>query len=107
MYEHDSSRGRLLVGSLRLYVSFAKEPYKREDILQKIPGSVILMAEYIWSTMDVYAVCAHLEYLGALFLQGNVKKGLQGALGEHTRTAQACVCVCIYIFVYCVALAYP
>jgi len=24
-----------LVGSLKLYVSFAKEPYKREDILQK------------------------------------------------------------------------
>jgi len=24
-----------LVGSLELYVSFAKEPYKRDDILQK------------------------------------------------------------------------
>jgi len=53
MYEHDSSRGRLLVGSLRLYVSFAKErlyvsfakePYKREDILQKRP---VMYYEYI------------------------------------------------------------
>jgi len=26
-----------LVGSLKLYVSFAKEPYKRDDILQKRP----------------------------------------------------------------------
>jgi len=26
-----------LVGSLKLYVSFAKEPYKRNDILQKRP----------------------------------------------------------------------
>ena len=26
-----------LVGSLKLYVSFAKEPHKRDDILQKIP----------------------------------------------------------------------
>ena len=31
-----------LVGSLKLYVSFAKEPYKRDDILQKRP--VILRA---------------------------------------------------------------
>jgi len=26
-----------LVGSLKIYVSFAKEPWKRDDILQKIP----------------------------------------------------------------------
>jgi len=26
-----------LVGSLKLYVSFAKEPYKRDDILPKRP----------------------------------------------------------------------
>jgi len=26
-----------LVGSIKLYVSFAKEPYKRADILQKRP----------------------------------------------------------------------
>jgi len=26
-----------IVGSLELYVSFAKEPYKRDDILQKSP----------------------------------------------------------------------
>ena len=25
----------MLVGSLKLYVSFAKDPYKRDDILQK------------------------------------------------------------------------
>jgi len=26
-----------LVGSIKLWVSFAKEPYKRDDILQKRP----------------------------------------------------------------------
>ena len=31
-----------LVGSLKLQVSFAKEPYKRDDILQKRP--IILMS---------------------------------------------------------------
>jgi len=33
-----------LVGSLKLQVSFAKEPYKRDDILQKRP--IILRREY-------------------------------------------------------------
>jgi len=29
--------GVALVGSIKLYVSFAKEPYQRDDILQKRP----------------------------------------------------------------------
>jgi len=36
-----------LVGSLQLYVSFGKEPYKRDDILQKRPiilKSLIIVA---------------------------------------------------------------
>jgi len=37
-YLKESSMGWLrLVGSLKLQVSFAKEPYKRDDILQKRP----------------------------------------------------------------------
>jgi len=34
---HFYMRWLRLVGSLKLYVSFAKEPYKRDDILQKRP----------------------------------------------------------------------
>jgi len=30
-----------LVGSLKLQVCFAKEPYKRDDILQKRPANII------------------------------------------------------------------
>ena len=37
-YSQILNMGRLrLVGSLKLYVSFAKEPFKRDDILQKRP----------------------------------------------------------------------
>jgi len=36
------------VGSLKLYVSFAKEPYKRDDILQKRP--MILRRQLIVAT---------------------------------------------------------
>ena len=32
-----------LVGSIKLYVSFAKEPYKRDDILQKRPVSLSIL----------------------------------------------------------------
>jgi len=42
-----------LVGSLKLQVSFAKEPYKREDILEKRP--IILR-----SLLFVATPCAHL-----------------------------------------------
>ena len=37
-----------IVGSLQLYVSFAKEPYKRDDILQKRP--IILRSLLIIAT---------------------------------------------------------
>jgi len=33
----EDAEGRRLVGSIIFYFSFAKEPYKRDDILQKRP----------------------------------------------------------------------
>ena len=42
-----------VVGSLKIYVSFAKEPYKRDDILQKRP--MILKSLLIVATPYVYA----------------------------------------------------
>ena len=41
-----------LVGSLRLYVSFAKEPYERDDILQRRP--IILRSRLIAATPYPY-----------------------------------------------------
>ena len=41
-----------LVGSLKFQVSFAKEPYKRDDILQKRP--IILKSLLIVATLFVY-----------------------------------------------------
>jgi len=46
-----------LVGSLKLYVSFAKEPYKRDDILQKRP--MILRSLLIVSTPSLFLSPSH------------------------------------------------
>jgi len=43
-----------LVGSLKLYFSFAKEPYERDDILQKRP--IILRSLLIVATPYIYHV---------------------------------------------------
>jgi len=62
-----------LVGSIQLLVSFAKEPYKRDDILQKRP--VILSIRLIVAT----------PYLDAQRLMDTISNGLvcgvDGALG--------------------------
>ena len=52
-----------LVGSLKWQVSFAKEPYKRDDILQKRP--IILRSLLIVATPYVY-VCDNLHLQGGL-----------------------------------------
>ena len=54
-----------LVGSLKLYVSFAKEPYKIEDILQKKPiilRSLLIVASpyrcvYTYRCIHIYYSC--------------------------------------------------
>jgi len=43
-----------IIGSLKLQVSFAKEPYKRDDILQKRP--VILRSLLIVATPQYEAI---------------------------------------------------
>jgi len=48
--------GRLRwVGSIKLYVSFAKEPYKRDDILQKRPTivSILLTVATAYSRLQI------------------------------------------------------
>jgi len=64
-----------LVGSLKLQVSFAKEPYKRDDILQKRPiilrSLLIVATPYVFLCADlriIHASCGVLIYLKFLFL---------------------------------------
>ena len=61
----ESAMGWLrVVGSLKLQVSFAKEPYKREDILQKRPiilRSLLIVATPYYVTSDrvtIVSLCA-------------------------------------------------
>ena len=49
-----------MVGSSKLYVSFAKEPYKRDCILQKRP--IILRSLLIVATPYARYSLLHLEY---------------------------------------------
>ena len=50
-----------LVGSLKLYVSFAKEPYQRDDVLQKRP---IIFFFYMWHELLQY--CYGVATIGRL-----------------------------------------
>ena len=50
-----------LVGSFKLHVSFVKEPYKRDDILQKRP--IILRSLLIVATPNPAYVCVYVIYL--------------------------------------------
>jgi len=61
-----------LVGSLKLYVSFAKEPHKKDEIVQKRP--IILRSLLIVATPSQFRWCI-------------VAKGA------------FCACVCVYVCV--------
>ena len=54
------------VGSLKLYVSFATEPYKRDDILQTRP-MYLHVCMYVYTGMCVYRhirVCVYIDIYG-------------------------------------------
>ena len=57
--------GATIVGSLKLCVSFAKEPYKKDDILQKRPmilrSLLIVATQYAktWSHVPTYRSVLH------------------------------------------------
>jgi len=59
-----------LVGSLKLWVSFAKEPYKKEDILQKRP--VILMSLLIVATPYVFVSTVYVRMYVYIYLYVHV-----------------------------------
>jgi len=58
-----------LIGSLKLQVSFAKEPYKRDDILQK--RRIILRSPLIVATPYDYTMNASFIYLMCLIIHDN------------------------------------
>ena len=81
------TRGWLrLVGSLKLYVSFAKEPYKRDYILHKRP--VILRSLLIVATpyKNQHRISSAKEKLFHTFMRTNAHTHTQTHTCTHTRT---------------------
>ena len=74
---HNSCHGMgwlRLVGSLKLYVSFAKEPHKSDDILQKRPiivRSLLIVAtpsSDVWHDVLPCAECVKIDWKTQIFL---------------------------------------
>ena len=92
-----------LLGSLKLQVSFAKEPYKRDDILQKRP--IILR-----SLLPVATPFQIQTHLVDRIVGGNVSFDILGHFELHggdiaqfdaleVATADVCVCACVCVYV--------
>ena len=64
-----------LVGSFKLQVSFAKEPYKRDYILQK--RRIILRSLLIIATPQNFIMSRHCHYTDTLFLQHRTASAAQ------------------------------
>jgi len=99
-----------LVGSIKLQVSFVKEPYKRDSVLQKIPIilSILLtvatpclnrgycagVCVYIYKYVYLYMLD---ENLLGLMMVSTLLKIVESRLFELWIL---CRCVCIYIYIY-------
>ena len=57
-YEYVGMRWLRLVGSIKLQVSFAKEPYKRDDILQKRP---VILSILLTVATPHLGTCEHVK----------------------------------------------
>ena len=77
-----------LVGSIKLYASFAKEPYKRDDILQKRP--IILSILLTVATPYVYIIVC---FIGLSYIQGT-----QHTFVHTTHISQMCVVCPGYLY---------
>ena len=86
-----------LVGSSKLYVSFAKETYERDDILQKRP--IILRSLLIVATPQIHRYTSVLTSSYTLIY---VYRLLQICLHRYTST---CICTQIHIY-WCVKHTY-
>jgi len=84
-----------LGGSLQLYVSFAKEPYKRDDILQKRP--IILRSLLIVATPYAYRVMSHIftGHVAFTYVTWRVSFPRILSVGGCCMCVYVCVCVCV------------
>ena len=80
-----------LVGSLKLHVSFAKEPYKRDNILQKRPrilrSLLIVATPYLWKTG--LQICIYVCKYVCVFAYGYI----------FIRIYTVCIFACMYMYV--------
>jgi len=81
-----------LVGSIKLYVSFAKEPYKRDDILQKRPIilSILLIAATPYSQETQQCSTPPFSKVTSVFWEKKIA------------SAQVCAqfAICVYMYKY-------
>jgi len=70
-----------LVGSIKLYVSFAKEPYKRDDILQKRP----IILSILLTVATPYELCLNLICVATPFISDTCSSWFMNTL-HHTAT---------------------
>jgi len=93
---HDMGRLRL-VGSLQLYVSFAKEPYKRDYILHKrlviLKSLLIVATPYQWHEWVMSTRCraSYKRYVCVMCVSGVSHVCVMC----HICVSHVCVCVCV------------
>ena len=91
-----------LVGSLKLYDSFAKEPYERDDILQKRP--IILSGNWYIFPQDScacrfkYGVATIGRLLEIMGLLCRISSLLQGSFAKETYISTRQLCVSFYVW---------
>ena len=86
-----------LVGSLKLYVSFAKEPYKRDHILQKRPvilRSLIIVATQYLDKCESYRTRRRVTCLVDMFMI------MCGCVYVYYTYVYIYICIYIYIYIY-------
>jgi len=87
-----SMRWLRLVGSLKVQVSFAKEPYKRDYILQKRPSLLLIAApyEYLHSAIQMYVGHTRTKIYMKTYMETYMNK---------------CMYVSTYLYIYIFACA--
>jgi len=90
------------VGSLKSYVSFAKEPYKRDDILQKRPmilrSLLIVATSYVFTMYDYAYVCVCTVVCVYLYF---ISRGYMCMIVYNMYSYVCTVaCMCIHVHVY-------
>ena len=94
--QHKWTRG--VVGSLKLQVSFAKKPYKRDDILQKRP--IILKSLLIVATPYIQVdacVCISVQLYQCIYIYIYIYVYIYIYIYIFV-CVSVCVCVCVCVY---------